>query len=117
MVENVACCALLHNAAVLDEHDMVGSLPGEPHLVGDHEHGHAVRGKLPDDFEHAADHLRVEGGGGLVKQQKLRFRGDGPCDAHALLLPAGQGAGVAVGEVGEPHAVKLFTPDGFGRLA
>ena len=96
---------------------MVGSLPGEPHLVGDHQHGHAVRGELPNDFKHAPDHLRVKRGSRLVKEQELRFRGDGTGDAHALLLASGQGAGVAVGEIGEPDPIELFAPDGFGFLA
>jgi twitching motility protein PilT len=63
--------ALLDHDAVVHEHDPVGDLAGEAHLVGDHHHRHALLGEVAHDGEHLADQLGVEGGGGLVEQHHV----------------------------------------------
>ena len=58
-----------------------------------HEHRHARSGQLAHDVQHLVDHLRVEGGGGLVEEHDLGLHGQRAGDGHALLLAAGQLAG------------------------
>ena len=41
--------SLLDNDAAIDEQHAVGDIPGKPHLVGNHDHGHAVVGELAHD--------------------------------------------------------------------
>ena len=58
------------------------------------QHGHAAFCQIPHHIKNFADHFRIEGGGGLVEQHDLRLHDEGPCDGHALLLPAGQLTGI-----------------------
>ena len=97
---------LLEDHAVVDEHDPVGDLAGEPDLVGDDDERGAEPGQLADDVEHLSDQLGVEGGGRLVEQQHLRLQRECPRDRHPLLLATGQLAGVGVGLVGETHLLQ-----------
>src|SRR4051812_23391905 len=82
--------------ALVEEGDGVGDLPGEAHLVGGHEDGHALCRRLADDGEHLADQLRVERAGDLVEQQYPRTDGERPVDRHPLLLAAGEPVGELV---------------------
>ena len=91
--------AFLADHPVGHEDHMGGNVPGKAHLVGDHQHGQPFGGQLPHDGEHLAHHLGIQGGGGLVEEQDLRLHGQGAGDGHALLLPAGQLAGLG-GDVG-----------------
>ena len=90
---------LLHHHAVFHEHGLGGNVAGKAHLVGDHQHGHALFGQLPHHAEHLAGQLRVKGAGGLVKVNNFRVGGKGTGDRHPLLLSAGKLAGVVVGTV------------------
>ena len=92
---------LLHHHAVLHEYRLGGDVAGKAHLVGDHQHGHALFGQLPHDREHLAGQLRVKGTGGLVKVNDLRVGGKGAGNGNALLLSAGKLAGIVVGPVGQ----------------
>ena len=67
--------------------------------MGDHDHGGALPGQVPHNGKHLAHHFRVQGGGGLIKEQKLRIHGQGPGYGHPLLLAAGDlpGPGVDIG--------------------
>jgi hypothetical protein len=93
--------ALLADHALVHEHHLVGDPAGEAHLVGHHQHRHALRGELAHDVEDVAHELRVEGAGGLVEQHHLRVHRQRPGDGHALLLAARELRGVGVGLLGQ----------------
>jgi len=98
---------LLHDLALVHEHHPVGHRAGKAHLVRDADHGDALAGQLGHDVEHLVDHLGVEGGGGLVKQQDLRREAERAGNGHALLLPARELERKLVGLLGNVHPLKL----------
>src|SRR4051794_7221954 len=78
----------LHHDAVVHEDEGVAHLPGEAHLVRDHDHRHARLRQAPHDVEHLADQLGVQGGRRLAEQHQFGFHGQAPGEPHPLLLPA-----------------------------
>ena len=74
--------------------------------MGDDDHGHAGLGQILHEVEDLADHLGVQGGGGLVKEHDLGLHGQGSGDRDPLLLAAGKLDRVAVGLVREPDLFK-----------
>src|SRR6266508_2797920 len=92
---------VLNDAPFVHEDHPVGRLPREPHLMGDHQHGHALMGEVAHDVEHLADHLGVEGAGGLIEQHDLRIHRQGAGDRDALLLAAGEPDRVLIGLLGD----------------
>jgi hypothetical protein len=68
VLEDVFGLALLDDAAVGHEHDLICHLAGEAHLVRHHEHRHPRFREPPDDAEHFGDQLGVEGGRRLVEE-------------------------------------------------
>ena len=82
----------------------MGHVPGEPHLVRRDQHGHALGGELPDDFEHLCDELGVERARHLVEQHQLRLHRKRADDRDPLLLAAREAVGVVVPLVGEAEA-------------
>jgi hypothetical protein len=64
--------------------------------------------EVAQELEDGAGGLRVEGAGGLVGEQDLGIAGEGAGDADALLLAAGELAGVGLGLVGEADQVEEF---------
>src|SRR5438874_11257948 len=48
------------DAALIHEHHTVGDTASETHLMGDHDHGHALLRKCHHHLEHLADHLGIE---------------------------------------------------------
>lgn len=82
------------DAALVQEHDMVGDVAGKAHFMGDHDHGAAFLGQGLHHFQDFADQFRVQGGGRLVEQHHLRFHCQCPGDGHTLLLPAREVRGV-----------------------
>ncbi|GAA5017727.1 hypothetical protein GCM10025734_68890 [Kitasatospora paranensis] len=79
------------------------------HLVGDQQHGEAeLAVEVAQQGQDRPGGLRVEGAGGLVGEQHLGVAGQGAGDADALLLAAGELAGVAAGPVGEADQVEQF---------
>src|ERR671914_1129784 len=97
---------LLHDLAGVDEDDPVADLAREPHLVGHHDHRHAVPGQLAHHVEDLADHLRVERRRRLVEQHQLRLHRQGASDRHTLLLAAGQVGRVVVRLFRNPHPLQ-----------
>ena len=71
--------------------------------MGDNDHGHAAFCHVLNDGENLLDHLRVQGGGGLVKEHHLRLHGQGTHNGKPLLLAAGQTAGILLRLVREAH--------------
>ena len=95
--------APLHDDPLVHKDGLVGHVPGEGHLVGDDDHGGLLLRQLPDDLQHLPGELRVQGGGGLVEAENVRFQGQGPGDGHPLLLAAGELVGVVPLPVRQPH--------------
>ena len=104
--EELAGRALLDDDAVVHEQHPVGDLARKAHLVGDDEHGDARVGQAAHDGEDLADDFGVQGGGGLVKEHDLGLHAQGAGDGDALLLAAGEAAGVGVLLVQQPHAAQ-----------
>ena len=107
---------ILLDAAIIDEDDTVGNFARKTHLVGDHQHGDAGVGQLFHQLQHFADHLRVQGGGGLVKQDDVRVHGQGTSNGNALLLAAGKALGEDIGLIGQAHAGQQLVGTGGGLL-
>nr|EIF88755.1 putative hydrolase [Streptomyces tsukubensis NRRL18488] len=77
--------------------------------MGDQQYGQAEPlVQIAQQPEDGAGGLRVEGTGGLVRQEHLGVAGQGAGDADALLLAAGQLAGVGPRLVGETDQVEEF---------
>ena len=103
-----------HHHAVFHKDHLVGHVAGEAHLVGDHQHGHALVGQRAHDGQHFAGEFGVQRRGGLVKIDHGGVGGDGPGDGHPLLLPARKLAGVGVPPVQQAHFGKGLLPQGHG---
>ena len=88
--------AVFADYALIHKHHFAGDRAGEAHLVGNDQHRQPLLREILHDREHLADHLRVQRARRLVKAQHVRLQGQRPCDGHALLLPAGELAGIAV---------------------
>ena len=69
----------------------------------DNDHRHALLSEVFHDVQHLADDLGVERGGRFIEEHDLRLHAQRPRDGGALLLPAGEAAGVGVDEVGEAN--------------
>lgn len=80
MGEDLLAGPFLNHLAAFHENHPVGDLTGEPHLVGDHDHGQAVVRELIHDGEHLVDEFGIECAGGFVEQHDLRI------DARALAM-------------------------------
>ena len=78
----------LDDPAFVHEHDPVGDVHREVHLVGDDEHRHPGGGERPHHVEDAGDELGVERGRRLVEQHQLGIERERPGNRDALLLPS-----------------------------
>ena len=75
--------------------------------VGDEEERDAILlVELLEQSEHLPARYRVEGPGGLVGQDKLGIRDQGPRDGHPLLLPSGELLWHAQGPVSHAQPVE-----------
>ncbi len=107
--------ALLHDAAVLDEDEVVGEGQGVERVVGDQDGGPVV-GAQPRR-EPGADlgpQRRVEGREGLVEEEEARPGGQGSGQRDPLGLAVREGRRPAVGEVEDPEGVELGVGPGEG---
>src|SRR5581483_1138974 len=107
----------LDDLAAVHQQDRVGDGAGEPHLVGDAEHGHAVARQLDHHVEHFLDHLRVERRGRLVEQHDLGLHAQRAGDRHALLLAARQLARILAGLLRDAHPFEVVARGVLGLLA
>ena len=71
-------------------------------VVVDHDHGASRSAQVRDDAPHRRRPLRVEGRGGFVEDQDLRFHRERPGDREPLKLPAGQGGRLAIPQARQP---------------
>ena len=106
----------LDDLALVHEHHAVGDLAGKTHLMGDHQHGHAVLGEADHGVEHLLDHFRIERGGRLVEQHDLRVHAERARDRDPLLLAAGQLAGIFVGLLRDLDPLEVMQRDLLGFL-
>src|SRR5690606_6925079 len=90
VVEELLRSRLFDDLAVCHEQNTVCGLAGEAHLVGDHDHCHAVLRELHHGVENFADHLRVKRGRRLVEQDQLRVHRKCAGNGNALLLATGE---------------------------
>ena len=93
----------LHDPPLVEEIHRVGHRAGEAHLVRHHHHRHPALGQLGHHVEHLFDHLQVQRAGWLVEEHDLGLHRQRPRDRHALLLAAGELAGVLAGLLGDAH--------------
>lgn len=116
VLENVLRRARLHQMAQMQHADRVGNIAHHGKVMGNEQNG-AARFLL-NVFEQV-DHLRLNGNvqrtDGLVGNNELRPHNQGPGDAHALTLAAGQLVRIAVGVFdGQPyffeHGIDHFLP-------
>ena len=112
MIEDVRR-ALLGDHALVHKDHAIRYVMREGHLMRDHDHGHVFVGERLDDLEHLAGQLGVERGGRLIKAQDLGLHRQRARDRHALLLPAGELAGVVPDLLPEPHALDQLHRLGF----
>ena len=101
---------LLDDLPVVHHDDPVGERVDDREVVADEQAREAeVALQAAQQFEDRGLHRHVEGRCRLVGDQQLRLEREGACDAHALLLSAGQLVRVAV-------AVRAGQLDGIEQL-
>jgi hypothetical protein len=112
---------LLDDGAIGQEDHSVRRFARESHLVGHHDHGHALLRQGGHGVQYLGDHLRVEGGGRFVEEHDAGPHGQGPGNRHALLLPARELGGQLVGLVDHPdlfqQSLRQFPGLPFGLAA
>ena len=79
--------------------------------MGDDDHGGVPLGQAPDDLQHLAGELWVQGRGGLVKAENVRVQSQGPGDGYPLLLATGELVGIVVGPVGQSQQLPALGLD------
>ncbi len=95
--------SLLDEPAALEEAHAVCDFARKPHLMRDEQHGVGMgAGEIAYDFQHLADHFRIERRCRFIEQQDLRLHGKRPRNGDALLLAAGTLTGIVVLLVGKP---------------
>jgi hypothetical protein len=107
---------LFDDRAALHHDDVIGHVAGEGELVRHDHHRHAGARQVSHQLQHLAHHFRIEGRGRLVEQDKLRLHRQRPGDCDALLLTAGQGAGIGLGKAAEADASEQFEGPALGDL-
>ena len=110
--EDLADLSFLGNVAVVDDRHPVTDLVDDLHFMGDHHdrHTHFII-DLPKQLQNRPCRVRVQCRGGLVAEDVLGIRGEGPCDGHALLLAARKLGGIGVFPVAQPDQLqKLSRP-------
>ena len=94
---NILGRAELVDPAAVHDRDQVGRGHGLGLVVGDVDGGVAIFVMQAADFEpHLLAQISIEIGQRLVEQQRLRFDDQGARQRHALLLSAGEFAGIAL---------------------
>ena len=109
--------ALLDDAAAFEDDDLVGQHERLDRVVGDQQARPGEVGQVPLELGlHVQAGAGVEGRKRLVQEQQCRLPGQRAGQGHPLCLPAGQLAGLAVSEVGQPEPVEPVAGGRPGRL-
>ena len=96
MREEFVRSVLFLDNSFVDEKDAGADLSCKAHFVRDDSHGHTEFRQFLHDFKDFADHFRVKGGGGLIKEHHIRVHGHGADDGNTLFLSAGKTGGVGI---------------------
>ena len=86
--------SFLFDNAVCHEYYPVGNAAGKFHLVSNDDHGGIFRFKTLYNTQNLARELRVKGACGLVETEDVGVAGKSAGNGNALLLSAGELAGV-----------------------
>ncbi|MNL12350.1 hypothetical protein D3C87_1332160 [compost metagenome] len=82
---------MVHHPAPLHHQYLIGDRPHSSNIVGDEQIADTqLLLDAVEQFQYAFSHQLVEGRGHFIADDQLRFGRQGPGDADALLLPAGQ---------------------------
>ena len=107
MDEHVAHHALLDHVTLIQHRHAVADRLDDLHFVGDDYDGHAqLLVDLLEQIQNMAGGVGIQRGGGLVAEQHLRIHRQRAGDGHALLLTAGELAGIGLHAVAQAHQVK-----------
>ena len=105
--EHLRHAPLLNHTAALEHRNVVADLLDDVHGVGDYHQRHAgLAVDVAQQLEDGVGALGVERGGRLVAEDHLGLAGQCAGDGNALLLPAGQLAGIAPGLLTQTDAVE-----------
>ena len=89
--EDVGALTLFDDEAVVENHHAMGAIGGDAEIMRDEQHrGALFAPQLVDEVEDAPLHCRVEGTGGLVRDDQPRTEGDRRRDEHPLPHAAGE---------------------------
>ncbi|MNZ64338.1 hypothetical protein D3C78_825060 [compost metagenome] len=90
---------MVHHPAPLHHQYLIGDRPHSSNIVGDEQIADTqLLLDAVEQFQYAFSHQLVEGRGHFIADDQLRFGRQGPGDADALLLPAGQLPGLTIHE-------------------
>ena len=88
--------------------------------MGYDHHGHALCRQRFHDIQHFADDLRVQSGGGLVKEHDFGLHAERSRDSDTLFLTAGEPGRIGVDEITQTDRFQVADGDlfrlGFGDL-
>ncbi len=115
VVDDLRGRALLDDAAVVEEHDVVGDLAGEGDLVRHDHERRAGRGEGRDHAEHLADQLPGRAPRSARRGARPRARAPARGDRDALLLPAGELARTGRPAVAEADPIRAVSGHGPSR--
>src|SRR5690348_11568091 len=90
---------LRDDAAVIEYHDLIAQQLGFFHVVGREDDGLALRLDRLHQLPEVAPRLRIEAGRRLIEEQHIGIVDERDGEQQALLLPAGELAIVAPGEL------------------
>ena len=102
---------------LFEDDDLVGQHERFDRVVGNQQARAGEVGQVPLELSLDVEAgARVEGRKRFVEEQQPRLAGQRAGQGHPLRLPAGQQAGLAVGEVGQPEPVEPVAGGRPGRL-
>ena len=79
----------LHDS-VMEQHDTVGHLSSESHLVGDDYHRHSAVGEFLDDVKDLSDHHGIQSRCRFIEEHDIRIHCKSTRYCHTLLLSSGE---------------------------
>ena len=88
--EDICRCSLFHDNTVCHINNMCRHISCKCHFMGNDDHGQAFFCKLAHNFQNLSNHLWIQCGCGLVKQQYFRLHSQGSCNRYTLFLATGK---------------------------